>query len=370
MPSRLNFATKFALICTLAAPLASAQGPGGRNGGGWGGPGGGTTPGALVLVPVVQEELKLTDKQKAQIKQTKEAADKKRVQVQEDAQKVATASRIQAAQEAAAIAEANGGTPVDPNAADNANGNNGGGRGGRGNRNDPASQAMRQTMDNFDKEVDALLMKALDTKQKARVKQISLQAEGVGAFVNNPEVIEKLGLNEEQVAAIDAIRNDSRQSGRQLMGQLFNNGNNNNGGGPGGPGGRGGFGGPPPDPSTFQTPEFQAKLKTVQEGQAKLDDQTMAAVGKALTKAQKTTYNKLIGDKFDVAQLRQGMFARFRAPGTPTTPPAQQASAAPASTPTPTTTPTPAPASATAGPAAKPTARKSLREARGGSSQP
>jgi len=222
---------------------------------------------------------------------------------------------------------------------------------------------MRQTMDNFDKEVDASLLKALDPKQKARVKQISLQAEGVGAFVNNPEVIEKLGLNEEQVAAIGDIRNDSRQSGRQLMGQLFNNGNNNGGGGPGGPGGRGGWG-PPPDPATFQTPEFQAKLKTVQEGQAKLDDQTMAVVGKALTKAQKTAYNKMIGDKFDVAQLRQGMFARFRAPGTPTTPPAQQASAA---APAATVTPTPAPA---AGPAAKPAARKSLREARGGSSQP
>ncbi len=359
MPNPLRLATKLALLFMLAAPLASAQGPGGPGGrGGWGGPGGGgTSPTALVQMPVVQDEVKMTDKQKAQIKQIKESADKKRVQVQDNAQKVATATRLQAAQEAAAITEANGGTPVAPNA--NGNGNNGGGRGGRGNRNDPASQAMRQTMDNFDAEVETALLKAIDAKQRTRVKQIALQAEGAGAF-NNPEVIEKLGLSEEQISAIDAIRNDSRQSGRQLFGQLFNNGNNN-GGGPGG-GGPGGPGWGRPDPATFQTPEFQAKLKTVEESSKKLDDQTMANVGKALTKAQRTTFNKMIGEKFDVAQLRQGMFNRFRPAGTPATPPVAQASAAiPA-----TVTTTAAPAT----PAAKPAARKSLRESRGGASQP
>ncbi len=358
MPNPLRLATKLALLLTLAAPLASAQGPGGPGGrGGWGGPGGGgTSPTALVQMPVIQDEVKMTDKQKAQIKQIKEAADKKRVQVQDNAQKVATATRLQAAQEAAALAEANGGTPVDPNA--NANGNNGGGRGGRGNRNDPASQAMRQTMDNFDAEVETALLKALDAKQRTRVKQIALQAEGAGAF-NNPEVVEKLGLSEEQVTAIDAIRNDSRQAGRQLFEQLFNNGNNN-GGGPGG----GGPGWGRPDPATFQTPEFQAKLKTVEESSKKLDDQTMANVGKALTKAQKATFNKMIGEKFDVAQLRQGMFNRFRPAGTPATPPAAQAS-----TVTPAPTPAAAPA-APATPAAKPAARKSLRESRGGATQP
>lgn len=366
MPNPLRLATKLALLFALTAPLASAQGPGGR--GGWGGPGGGgTSPTALVQMSIIQDEVKMTDKQKAQIKQIKESADKKRVQVQDNAQKVATATRLQAAQEAAALVEANGGTPVDPNA--NGNNGGGGGRGGRGNRNDPASQAMRQTMDNFDAEVETALLKALDAKQRTRVKQIALQAEGAGAF-NNPEVIEKLALTEEQVTAIDAIRNDSRQAGRQLFGQLFNNGNNNNnggpgGGGPGGPGGGGpGGGGGRPDPATFQTPEFQAKLKTVEESTKKLDDQTMANVGKALTKAQKATFNKMIGEKFDVAQLRQGMFSRFRPAGTPATPPAAQASAA-----------TPAPATATTAAAipsatTKPAARKSLRESRGGSSQP
>ena len=91
----------------------------------------------------------------------------------------------------------------------------------------------------------------------------------------------------------------------------------------------------------------------------------MVAVGKALTKAQKSTYNKMIGDKFDVAQLRQGMFARFQAPGAPTTPAATSAAADTTATADASKAPAPA-----AKEAPKPAARKSLRDARGGSNQP
>lgn len=390
-PSRL--ATHLTLVVLLGASLASAQIPdnnnrgnnngggrggpgggwGGPGGGGWGGPGGGgpggggpggnLSPAALIVMPVIQDELKMTDKQKEQVTQVNAEAEKKRTQVRENAQKMATAAREQAAMQAAAAAEANGGTPFNAGG-NNGNGNNGGGRGGRGNRNDAGAQVMRDALNNFQQQVEAALLKILDSKQKTRIKQIALQAEGAGAF-NNPEVIEKLGMTEEQVAAIESIRNESRQNQRYLMGQLFNNGNNN--GGPGGGGNNGGPGGGRPDPAMFQTPEFQAKLKTVQEGQEKLDDQTMAAVGKALTKPQRAKFNIMIGDKFDVSQVRRNFMDRFRPGGAAGTQPGQQASAA-----TPAAAPTPAPVAATpAAPAAtpataKPAARKSLREARNG----
>ncbi len=400
MPKPFRLAAHFAVLLTLGAALASAQDPNNNNGqggrgnrggfgggpggggpggggpggggpgggGGWGGggpggPGGGMSAANLIVMPVVQDELKMTDKQKEQIKQVNIDAEKKRTQVREQAQKLATAAREQAALEAAAAAEANGGTPV------NGNGNNGG-RGGRGgNRNDAGAQVMRETLDNFQNQVEAALLKVLDTKQKTRIKQIALQAEGAGAF-NNPEVIEKLGMTEEQVAAIEAIRGDSRRSQRELMGQLFNNNNNDdaNGAAPnnnrGGGGNNAGGGGGRPDPAMFQTPEFQAKLKSMEDGRTKLDDQTMVAVGKALTKAQRTTFNKMIGEKFDVAQLRQGFMNRFRpnnaAPGTAQASTATAAAPATAATAPAATAPAPA-APATA---AKPAAKKSLRESR------
>ena len=406
MPKPIRLVTHFALVLTLGASLASGQDPtnnnaqggrtggpgggggrggpgggggwGGPGGGGWGGPGGGgggpgggTTPATLIVMPVVQDELKMTDKQKDQVKQINIDADKKRTQVRENAQKMATAAREQAAMQAAAAAEANDGN-IDNNGNQGAgngnqgggNGNQGGGggsRGGRNGRNDAGGQVMREAMDTFQNQVEAALVKTLDPKQKVRIKQIALQAEGAGAF-NNPEVIEKLGMTEEQVDAIEAIRGDARRSQRDLMGQLFNNPGGNNGGpGGGGPGGGGGR----PDPAMFQTPEFQAKLKTVQDGQAKLDDQTMVAVGKALTKPQKAKFNAMIGEKFDVASVRRNFMDRFRPGGA--APANQQASAAtpaaPAVAAAPAAAPTPAAAATTT---ARPAARKSLRESRGG----
>ena len=378
MLSKVCLAARIALVLTMVAPLATAQntnnanapagqyggpggggpgggGPGGRGGwgGGPGGPGGGMTPAGLILMPVIQEELKLTDKQKEQIKQINDDAEKQRTVVRDKAQKVMTAAREQAAQEAAAEAEANG-VPLDPNA----NANNGGGRRNGGGRNGPGAQAMRQTLDEFQAKVEAALLKPLDAKQKTRIKQIALQAEGARAF-DNPDVVEKLGMTEDQVGSVQAINNDSQQSGRQLRSQLFNNNNHGNG--------NNGNGGGRPDPATFQTPEFQAKIKGVQEGQKKLDDQAMAAVGNILTKAQRAKFQGMVGAKFDLAQLRQNMMNRFRPGGTPAPAPTIATATATASTATPTPAVTPAPATATA---TKPAARKSLRESRGGTNAP
>ena len=293
----------------------------------------------------------MTDKQKEQVKLVNTEAEKKRTQVRDNARKMGEIANQQAAMQAAAIAQANGGTPAQAQNAQN-------GRGGRGNnnRNSAGAQIERQALTEFQAQVETALLKVLDPRQRTRIKQIALQAEGVGAF-NNPEVIQKLAMTQEQVMAIQGVRNEQRQGQRQIMGQLFsgmNNNNNNNGGGGGGRRGR-------PDPAMFQTPEFQAKIKTVRESQEKLDDQTMANVGRALTKAQRAKFTIMTGDKFDIAKLRRGFMDRFApAGGTPGTPPTETASTA-----TPTATPAPAtPAPATPAPPAASTARRSLREAR------
>ena len=387
MPTHLRLASKIALVLTLVAPLAIGQdnprnnnGPGGRNGGGpggggpggggpggggrngggpgggWGGPGGfggGTQVTRLVENPVIQEEVKMTDKQKEQLKTVKADMAKKRAQVQQNADRMAKAANDEAAMLAAQNAEINGG-----NAANNGNGNNGGrgGRGGNNGRNSAGAQVSRQIMGDFDKQIETAMLKVLDAKQRTRVKQIALQTEGPGAF-DNPEVIQALAMTEDQVAAIQNIARDSRRSQGQLFGQFMNaaNNNNNNGGGNnnnGGRGGRGGF-----DPAVFQTPEGQAKMKEFQASQKSLESETMASVAKALTKAQRAKFQGMVGEKFDVASLRRGFGNR---PGGPGNPPTETASAA---TPPAATTP---PAEA-AKEAPKPAARKSLRDARGGS---
>jgi len=396
MPGPFRFATKLALVVTLSVSIAQAQqtrnanagqnpngngngggapgGPGGPGGGGPGGPGGGfgggpgggfgggpggqngNTVSSLLVVPAVQDELKLTDKQKEAVKKLAEAADKERTQTRDAVTKKATAA---AAEAAALAAESGDAAPFDPNANNN-NNNGGGGRGNRGGGGSPAvRQAVNDAMTKLQTNIDNTFLKQLDDKQKKRVKQIAIQAEGTG-FFTQPDMIEKFGLTEEQVQAITSIRDESRNAQRQLFGQLFG------GGGPGG-GGRG----QRPDPATFETPEFQAKVKEVEATQKKNTSDTMSMIGKALTKAQRAKYSGMIGEPFDVSTIRGGMLARFRPPTPPTGTPA-----APGTTPaTAVTTPAataaaPAATKAADATATPKTARKSLRDARGGSPQP
>jgi len=381
MPGHFPLAARLALIVTLAASTAAAQapatkaanpgtpgnnggpgGPGGPGGGGggWGGRGGGNNVSDLLQVPIVQDDLKLTDKQKAAIKLLGESSEKKKAQVLADVTKMATAA---AAEAAAAAAEAGDVAVADPNAANNNNNNGRGGRGGRGGS--PAvRQAVTGAMTALQAEIDAAFLKPLDARQRTRIKQIALQVDGTAAFTK-PELIARLGLTEDQVDAIQSIRDESRNSQQQIMGQFFNNG------GPGG--GRG----QRPDPATFQTPEFQAKIQQAEVDQKKLTNATMAAVGKVLTKSQKATYKNAIGEPFDVNAIRGSFFARFRPP----TPPADaQASAATTTTPAapataaaptkPATAATPAASAPAPAATTRPAARKSLRESRGGSPQP
>jgi hypothetical protein len=409
MLTRLRLAAGFALLATLAAPLAYAQdttapatkgargnggGPGGGGPGGPGGPGGGGPGGfggfggpggpggggrgptnesveRLVQIEAVQEDLKVDDKTKAKIKSLGEDAVKERTKRRDAVTKLAQAQAAEiAAQQNAAMAEmlANNGIMVDPKTLNNNNNNGGrggrggnnGGPGGPGGNNQLERQMMTIAMNALQEKVDAALLKLLDAKQKARLKQIQLQQEGTRAFTDpNQEVVAKLDLTEEQLAAIRDANNGLRQSQRQAMMDLFasfadetgaNNNNNNNNGGRGG---RGGF----PNMANLD-PATRAKFdQQNQELQAKNTTASMAAIGQLLTATQKKTYNKMIGDPFDVSKLRQAPGGPG-GPGGPGAPPATTTAATKAATPDAT------PKADAA--ASKPAAKKSLREARGG----
>ena len=409
MRTQLRLAAGFALIATLAAPLAYAQqnpnapatkgargggggpggggpggggpgggGPGGFGGfGGFGGPGGpggrggggpaGNSVEALIQNVAVQDDLKVDDKQKAKIKTLGEAATKERTKIREAIPKLA-AQQAQAENAAMAESLAANGIIADPNALNNNNGG-GGGRGGRGgngggnnNNNRMVGQMMNLAMTSLQAKVDASFLKILDLKQRTRIKQIALQQEGARAFTSpNEEVVEKLGLTEEQLATINnlngELRNTQRQATRDLMTSLIpqdaNNNNNNGGGG----GGRGGF----PNMANLDEATRAKVGQQMQELQTKQSTESLASIGNVLTKAQKAKYNAMTGPPFNVALLRAPMPG---APGGPGAPGAPGATPATATAATKADTTPPADAAAAPKAAAKAAAKKSLSASR------
>ena len=223
---------------------AGRGGPGGPGGPGmWGGPGG---PGGNLLMlagnDAVQKELKLSDKQKAQVKKISEESNTRRQSVFQNLRQQADAAKNQAAQEAQA--EGADGQQIDPSLAARGSGagnpliNSLNSRGyqppiyGGQPLEDPAAaqqaqqaqaqargnaaqaqgwQMMREAMDQLQHESERELGRALDKNQVKRLKEIQLQVEGPFAVLR-PEITEKLELGEEQVAQIQEIQNESNQA--------------------------------------------------------------------------------------------------------------------------------------------------------------
>ena len=74
---------------------------------------------------------------------------------------------------------------------------------------------MRKKFEEAGKGIDEKVGKILDAKQAERLQQLQLQREGAMAL-NRPEVIQKLGLSEEQQAKIKKIQEDARPTGRAI----------------------------------------------------------------------------------------------------------------------------------------------------------
>src|SRR5271157_6007794 len=260
--SRIRITLMTALVIALAAAAINSQaqpppggqrggrgqrggGPGGGPGGpgGWGGPGG---PGGNVIAlagnEAVAKELKLTDRQKAKVRQISDDQNKKRGEVFQQLRQQTDMAKAQAAQQAQL--EALQGEQIDPSvdargsAAGNALAgalNNRGYQpqvyGGRvqGGLVDPAvqqqaaqfqggqaadavqaqsRQMMREAMQELQQESEGNLAKVLDKNQVKRLKEIQLQVEGPAAVLRE-NVAERLEINEEQHAEIQTILHEA-----------------------------------------------------------------------------------------------------------------------------------------------------------------
>jgi hypothetical protein len=269
---RLTFMTAAMLLALAALTLNSLAQPPGRGGGGggggrggfgggpgggFGGPGGGFGGfggGSLLQLasnPGIQEELKLKDKQKAQIKSLN---DKYNAQMQEFRGQFAGPGGPGGPQGKGQGRGGNGngqngqngqggggggggfggggGQGQDPNAQNGG----GGGRGNRGNRNqngqgipeDPEvvaqrneqRQMAREAMNELRVAAESSLAKILDRGQVTRLKQISLQLEGTPAVlcqnVAHPhgDMIDKLQIDDAQIEMIRESMNENRTAER------------------------------------------------------------------------------------------------------------------------------------------------------------
>jgi hypothetical protein len=275
---RIRITLVTALVVALAAvainsqaqPPAGGRGGGGGRGqrGGGGGPGGGPGgpggfggpggPGSNLIMlagnEAVAKELKLTDRQKAKVKQISDGQNKKRDEVFQELRQQTDMAKAQAAQEAQA--EALQGGQVDPSV--DARGAGAGNPlagalnqrgyqpqvyGGRvqGGQVDPAVQQqvaqfrgrqagnavqaqgwqmMREAMQELQQESEGSLAKVLDKTQVKRLKEIQLQVEGPAAVIRE-DVAEKLEITEEQHSDIQTVLSEANVARRQIMQKNF-----------------------------------------------------------------------------------------------------------------------------------------------------
>lgn len=273
-----SMAAALLLLALVSATLAQAPGSGGAGGGGgrggrggggfgFGGPGGrGGSIFGLLDNAAVQEDLKVTDKQKEQIKTANEAINKKRQ---------------------ALFAGMRGNN----NNAGGANGA-GGGNGGGGQR--PDIETMRANMQELQAQTEATFAKILTKAQRSRLTQIDLQRQGPMAVLR-PDIAEKLNVADDQMEEMQAIQNQSRdlmkqafQSSRDAMPSFLNpDGTRDN----------------VARQKYRDSPEAKTQMEQMRKQTDQLQNQTIAAIGKVLTRKQKDNFKKMQGKPFDLTKL-------------------------------------------------------------------
>lgn len=184
-------------------------------------------PAMLLLAPSVQNELKLTDEQKTKLLGVAKGASQKGREL------------------VRSMALAGNNANVNP-------------------------RAMMASGMNLRQETDKAIAKVLDPKQKERLNQIALRAEGPLAIAR-PEVAAKLRLTNNQGQFVQGIMNQMRNELFLTMQQAASAGQL--------------------DPNQFRTVSARLREGAVQE------------ISKVIDRKQKDAFNKMLGEPFDVSKL-------------------------------------------------------------------
>ena len=250
----------------MAVVLMSALAGFGRAPNGLAGPGESTRL-ALLRLPAVQEELKVTAEQKAKVA------------------KIADQAKV--AKKEIEVAHGKG------KGKGQGQGPDGEGAGGPGAFDREGLEAGLMTLE---QESDQALGRVLDAKQRTRLGQIALQLEGPSAFAK-PELIRALNMTGEQVELIREILGGARATADHYKASLK-------------------------QASEWSKDSGGSELEKTRKEQEKeqwrgfaynLGKSTMPQIGRVLSRKQKQTYDKMLGEPFNFAGLKgpngRGLFA-------------------------------------------------------------
>jgi hypothetical protein len=145
-------------------------------------------------------------------------------------------------------------------------------------------------------EAETARLRVLDRRQRARLQQIQLQAEGPLAFTR-PEVVEKLNLDPEQLALLHlAVSQGQVKIANAALVRVDDVG-----------------GGPAADVekrSAEQVEKRYAKSKKRSlDAVVSAREEVMRSIARILRKSQRDTYRKLIGEPFELSKIRNAPVA-------------------------------------------------------------
>ena len=287
-------ATGASVLVVALATASRAQEPAvGPGGGGGFGRGAGEIL-SLLNYPAVQDDLNLTADQKTKVDTVKAAIAERRQALLSRRSNDGSGSEF-AGDAGGAIGSGN------------AEATDGFGRGRSAPT--PEMQAAFEAMQGYSDSANAYIAnKILTRKQVARLRQIDLQRQGLMAVLND-EVAMKLNIGEDVLASMRGIQDESRQARRETYLALRQNG------------------------PTFQaddgqldraamqayrdSPERRAAQVRMERTTDQMQDQTIARIGKLLSKNQKTKFKAMRGKDFDLTKLTNN----------PTTPASPEAAA-------------------------------------------
>ncbi|MFO0908074.1 MAG: hypothetical protein U0794_06905 [Isosphaeraceae bacterium] len=130
--------------------------------------------------------------------------------------------------------------------------------------------------------------KKMTKTQRTRLREIQLQAEGPVAF-RRPEIQERLNMDQDQVALVlqivDQGRAEMNASFRSHAESIMID--------------------PRDRAKATASKEYQAALAKSREAAVKSRQETMQKIGKVLTRKQRQTFDRLLGEPFDLAAVRE-----------------------------------------------------------------
>jgi hypothetical protein len=149
----------------------------------------------------------------------------------------------------------------------------------------------------------AALTRILEPSQRTRLEQIALQVEGPLALAK-PEVASRINVTPEQADQIQWIVAQMSASRDQLMQERLTQYENNAGTGGGAPGA--GAKARSPKAGVSYEKELETLLDRIDQNSTALQKNAIREISRVLSRRQKAAFNKLLGAPFDTSVLEPG----------------------------------------------------------------